>query len=439
MSCADLLPSLSDVLSAREERATWREQLAGGGTVLAATLRLPHALRLAHPDLLSEAAARIEATGFRSAGEALGADGRALFFLTDETPGQAKEKTIGLEDSLSIGRFLDLDVNGTQGAISRADLGRAPRTCVVCGAPVWECIRGGRHTEDEVAAVLEAVRFPAPKTTADGISRAAQIAAEEELRLLVKPGLVTPLTNGCHTDLNFPLMLESLAVLAPWWRHCAEAGVNAEAATPRLLASLRLAGLEAEIAMMEVTQGANAYRGLIYLLGILCAAAGWAQARGKSLLAVFDVAAALAADELCRTPDTITKAKARGLPMAGARGEASMGFPSVLQALRFLVREKERAARRADALSNTLLFLMSGTEDTNVAGRGGPEGLAWLQRAADAALQCGGLRTHDGTERYRALIAEAKQRNLSPGGSADLLIATLFLERLAPLFGENIA
>ncbi len=439
MSFADLLPPLAEVLNAREDRAARRISLAENGTVLAATLRLPHALRLAYPDFLDEASAGIEAVGFRPAGEINGADGRALFFLSDEPVIEAKKKALALEAASPIGRFLDLDVNNSAGAVSRTDLGQPPRTCVVCDAPAWECIRAGRHSVDHVAATLEAVRFPKTETPADAIARSAQIAAEEELRLLYKPGLVTPITNGSHDDLNFPLMLESLSALSPWWKHCAQMGLMASAATPALLEALRPAGIEAEAAMMKVTNGANAYRGLIYLLGILCAATGVALSQGQPFSSVFDLSAVIAAEELHREPNTLTKAKSRGLHLLGARGEAHAGFPSVKGALSFLQNEKQVTNLRAEVLVNTLLFLMSGTEDTNVAGRGGEEGLHFLQTTSDLVLQHAGLVTDAGTELYRLLMRSTLHRRLSPGGSADLLIATLFLERLMPLFGENKA
>jgi hypothetical protein len=80
-----------------------------------------------------------------------------------------------------------------------------------------------------------------------------------------------------------------------------------------------------------------------------------------------------------------------------------------------------------------LFALMSRLPDTNVLHRGGPEGLALARRAAAAFLDAGGVhrpgwRAH-AREIDRALVA----RNLSPGGSADLLAATLFVHRIRSL------
>ena len=83
------------------------------------------------------------------------------------------------------------------------------------------------------------------------------------------------------------------------------------------------------------------------------------------------------------------------------------------------VRGQERA------LSQTLLLLMSLNADTNVVSRGGMNGLAWLQRRAREVLR--DCRQKSATPLLQQFDEQCIARNLSPGGSADLLIVTWFL------------
>lgn len=82
------------------------------------------------------------------------------------------------------------------------------------------------------------------------------------------------------------------------------------------------------------------------------------------------------------------------------------------------------------ALLDTLLLLMAINGDTNVASRGGEGGLRWLQREAQTLLQKGGIRTPADLDYLRQFDRECIERNLSPGGSADLLILTWFLAQI---------
>ena len=75
--------------------------------------------------------------------------------------------------------------------------------------------------------------------------------------------------------------------------------------------------------------------------------------------------------------------------------------------------------------------------DTNVLGRGGSDGLYFMQGSAYNTIEAGGLLTEEGTELYRRLLLGTLHRNLSPGGAADLLICTVFLDRITPLLGEK--
>ena len=83
-----------------------------------------------------------------------------------------------------------------------------------------------------------------------------------------------------------------------------------------------------------------------------------------------------------------------------------------------------------------LLTLLSQVEDTNLLYRGGTEGLAFVQREA-AAILAGPPKAY--IPRLEALDAACVQRNLSPGGCADLLALGLLLYRTEALWIPEIA
>ncbi|MNT82249.1 2-(5''-triphosphoribosyl)-3'-dephosphocoenzyme-A synthase [compost metagenome] len=74
---------------------------------------------------------------------------------------------------------------------------------------------------------------------------------------------------------------------------------------------------------------------------------------------------------------------------------------------------------------------MSELDDTCVLARCGRPGLDYMQTGAKAVLSAGGAGTVAGRRQLRSLDAGMLARRASPGGAADLLAATIFLDRLS--------
>jgi triphosphoribosyl-dephospho-CoA synthase len=79
---------------------------------------------------------------------------------------------------------------------------------------------------------------------------------------------------------------------------------------------------------------------------------------------------------------------------------------------------------------DALLSLMAELDDTCVLYRGGVEALSLVKAGAQAVLDAGGYSSANGRQRLHALDRELVARHVSPGGSADLLAATIFLDAL---------
>ena len=118
------------------------------------------------------------------------------------------------------------------------------------------------------AAQLRAPR-PIPHYVADQVADAAKAALLEELETWPKPGLVSHVDSGSHTDMDASTLRASATAIRPFYYQLTIAGA-AESGMNRL----REIGLEAERAMLAATSGVNTHRGAIFSLGLLCAAAG---------------------------------------------------------------------------------------------------------------------------------------------------------------------
>jgi triphosphoribosyl-dephospho-CoA synthase len=115
----------------------------------------------------------------------------------------------------------------------------------------------------------------------------------------------------------------------------------------------------------------------------------------------------------------------------GAAGEAQQGFPHVrLHALPALRAARSSGADEGSARLSALLALMTHLDDTCLLHRGGRAGLRTVQLRAQSVLDAGGIGTHEGRRRFTMLDHLCLTCRLSPGGSADLLSATLFLDAL---------
>lgn len=266
------------------------------------------------------------------------------------------------------------------------------------------------------------------------ISRLVVRSLYQELALYPKPGLVSFRDNGAHHDMNATTFVRSLFSLRGYFVAIAAAGMR-----EAKFYELQQLGLAAESHMLGATRGINTHRGAIFTHGILAAAAGCAAAR--NLAPSDDNLRAIVTDNWSRDLRAIAVACAatpsHGQLMAvrhgvtGARGEALQAFPAVFEiALPGLRGALARGADIHHALLHTFFMLLAGTTDTNVLYRGGAEGLQFIQTQAKDFLESGSVFESGWEERAESLHRQCSEKNLSPGGCADLLAATCFIHQL---------
>nr|WP_246756781.1 triphosphoribosyl-dephospho-CoA synthase MdcB [Bradyrhizobium neotropicale] len=249
-----------------------------------------------------------------------------------------------------------------------------------------------------------------------------------EVETWPKPGLVSHVDRGSHEDMDAEMLRVSAKTIGPYFAALAEAGAGGWA-----MERLRIIGLEAEAAMFAATSGINTHRGAIFGLGLLCAAAG-ARSSGQvdPVLSLGATVTRLWGGSILGGPVLLhshgMKARRR-FGAGGARVEAAKGFPSVYHVgLPALHRGALVAADAEAARVETCFALIAAVEDTNLLHRGGLDGLLFARRVARQFLGRGGVGAPDWQERARAIHDSFVVRRLSPGGSADLLAMTLFVD-----------
>ena len=189
--------------------------------------------------------------------------------------------------------------------------------------------------------------------------------------------------------------------------------------------------------MLRATGGVNTHKGAIFSMGILCGALGRLEReQWRDPNAVLSECAAMTKglvieDYVNLTPET---AKTTGQKLylqygiTGVRGQAEDGFPAVLN----VGLPKLEAALAAGKSINeagcaALLAMLAETVDTNMIHRGGYELAKETSEKLKAFLE---KEPFPSKETLEALDAEFIEKNLSPGGTADLLALTYMLHFL---------
>jgi triphosphoribosyl-dephospho-CoA synthase len=276
-----------------------------------------------------------------------------------------------------------------------------------------------------------------PTLGAPFLAQRAVAALLAEAELTPKPGLVDRRGSGAHSDMDLPLMRRSASALRPTFEAIAEAaaGRNADA---ELREELGRIGREGEAVMLAATGGRNTHRGAIWSLGLLTAAAALTAGSAELPPGAWARARLLAgqAGGLARLPDRHRwRGDSHGVRMElrygarGAVGEAEEGFPHVLRfGLAALWAARARGIPESSAQLDALLAIMAELEDTCLLQRGGPEALRAARRGARAVLRAGGAASESGRTALEQLDRALTARRASPGGGADLLAATLFVD-----------
>ena len=250
----------------------------------------------------------------------------------------------------------------------------------------------------------------------------------KELETWPKPGLVSHIDRGSHRDMDAGTFRSSAAAIGPYLRLLAEA-----AAEGCGMGRLRIIGIEAERAMLAATSGAT--RIGAPSSGSACCRGCRRQSRraGRSDAAARSRRLARLGQQHTGRTRVVAQPWQRGSPPFRRRRRSPGGgkrISSVYQiGLPALRRGSLAAPGDAEAARVEACFsLIASVEDTNLLHRGGLDGLSFARRATRRFLDEGGVCKPDWRTRAQSVHRDFIARRLSPGGSADLLAMTLFVE-----------
>ena len=263
----------------------------------------------------------------------------------------------------------------------------------------------------------------------------AERALRMELDAPLKPGLVGPESNGAHKDMDYDLMRKGISAIRPFFPRMAQTDSPDE---------LRQLGIDAEKAMLAATGGVNTHRGAIFALGlalnVICriSATGRRMENVDSKLlmrnafvqlteSVFNNT--LSNNELLATGISHGSEAVRRYRVKGAREMAMDGYNDLLM---FWLPYYSEVKKHPFALQRTLVMLIASLDDTCIIHRVGNARSEELRdEAADLFGQMSYSEDYDKIERVlKALCDRYTAEGVSPGGAADMLALTLFMDSI---------
>ena len=304
---------------------------------------------------------------------------------------------------------------------------------------------------------MNTIRQLVPPTTLPYIiAHLATQALQAELDTTPKPGLVDKDNNGAHRDMDHALMQLSINTLHPYFVRLALLGF---ADTLPSHAAIRDAGIEAEKAMLAATNGVNTHKGALFSMGLAVVAAAYEEKkaaankeeRGKEIEEEYLSSLQLTIKALAASfPDTSgthgSKAKLLSngtTTIKGALDNAREGYEKLFAEWLPFYNER-RKSHDAHALHKTLLRIMCDLDDTNVIYRTNVATAEEVKQEARALLasfeeayaaqdkeKCASAIEEKCTSAELLTLKDMDrrytERNISPGGAADMLSLTVFI------------
>lgn len=263
----------------------------------------------------------------------------------------------------------------------------------------------------------EAMEYIPKSTIPYLVADLAERALRLELDTTPKPGLVDRRDNGAHKDMDYALMSKSISALRPYLTRLA-----VESAKDIDPVKIKEIGIEAEKAMLKATSGVNTHKGALFCIGLSVAAASClACSTGAVEAYSFKELVSRAASEIPSARGTHGAEAKRSFKAVGALENARAAYPELFTDWLPYYRSLEGDPFRCH---KTLLHIMTTLDDTNILHRRGAEGLAHAEAEAARLLE-------DFSESgLSSLNKDFIRENISPGGSADMLSLTIFIESI---------
>lgn len=374
-------------------------------------------------------------------------EGLTYIFSVDSCAEKLKEISITIEETHLLGRYVDIDVFSENGyAFSRSDFGGTKRKCFICENLAFICGRSNAHTHEEIKKVIRkkyefySEFLTKQENISDIFSNKALKAIVLEVSSFPSFGLVTPLTSGAHTDMDFFTFLDSSFALTSYLKKVAKAGYSS-LPLDLILKKIRFMGMVAEEEMFIATNNINTHKGMIFLMGITVACAAKAKFLNLSFNSISFLISEMCSDilkdfENLENKENLTHGEKLFIEhkILGVRGIVKNGLDFIFKEVLDVFSNSFSKEKNINfSMIRTLIFIMSRLEDTTILHRHNFDTLTSVQIEAqnlhskfkDIALDISFL-----TE----IEKEYSDKKISPGGAADLLAVTIFLDSIKNLY-----
>ena len=258
-----------------------------------------------------------------------------------------------------------------------------------------------------------------------------------EVSISPKAGLVSRLSNGSHKDMNFYTFIDSSLALHNYFLNCFDYGQEKLFSCPDFFKDLREVGKVAEKEMYEATKGINTHKGTIFSMGILLAVLGVHLKENKEIdlkilsEKIKEMCKPLLNElEASKNISTYGEKAYKEYHLTGARGLAISGYEIVLLDGINKLKDFCKTLDFETACILLLFYYMSVLDDTNIVNRASITTLKEVKILSKELFE----------ENKKTLVKEniknsmSKlndifiEKNISAGGSADLLILTIFIK-----------
>jgi len=370
--------------------------------------------------------------------------------VTDKTIDliQLKLKTEEFEHNHKVGRLIDIDVFDKTGfPVSSNKI----KKCLLCEKSAIVCMRENTHSYMDLRKFSsENMQFyintRQKKDLLHTIYETATKAILYEISVTPKPGLVDFEDSGAHTDMNYFTFLNSSATISPFWLEIGELAFNYMGDLTKALPEIRKIGIRAENNMFYATNNTNTHKGLIFIMGLSVFASVYSLHKNNYIFdsSLFRSTLQIITKNIIENELKLLNKKTNshgektyqkfGMKGAGARYQAQMGFPVIFEKIipflnqRININIYQNKEELNEILKKALLLLIANVNDSNV-----------LYRNSDEAenLKTMANLTYQGKVDYTKLCLFCKEKNISPGGSADLLALSLFLFFIQNIYRKN--
>lgn len=424
--------TLEEILDNKERRSARQKELLRShknASLLSLSLNMAGNLKLSYEAKalfeVSKNAIKALNIGLLHKEEYIAITGAELLCVCDIDAKKLKSIVCELENTHPLGRLMDIDVLDSDGKIiSRSELSLPKRRCFVCQNEAHICARSRAHSYEELYLfVQKMVRLHAPAQILGVLVREAML---KEVELTPKAGLVDKQNSGSHRDMDIRTFYKSIDAITPFVEKFFNTPKD-KTSPSAIFMALREIGIECEKAMFEATKGINTHKGMIFILALICGAYGTLYHQKKQITkeslsqTIKELSNGLVNEDLQKQKPSSNGARFfYETNSRGIRGEAEDGFEMVFFGSEPFFKENLYRGEEI-ALKRTLLWLISRADDSTLWARGGVDALKYAKAKASELL---GVEDENLDDALNIWDLEMQEKNLSTGGSADLLSFT---------------